>query len=276
MTRAMSKTRMQVIGLCRFSYPALGGFQIEHDTPEARAAFLYDPKRMAERFATFRALTLPALHAQSDPDFTLAIVVGDAMPQPLLERLLDLVQDMPQAMVISRAPGRHRQVMRDVINDVRTDTSRPSLQFRMDDDDAVAVTFVERLRAAASGITPMLAQHRYVGIDFNQGHIARIGPRGIRAKPTVETLWTPALGMVVAAGASRGIMNFGHAKLGRVMPVLTLPGEDMFVRGHNGFNDSRQKEGVKPVRLPPLDAAGEDHFRRTYNIDADAVRALYR
>ncbi len=272
----MDTAKMQVIGLCRFSYPALGGFQIEHETPEARAAFLYDPVRMEERFATFVALTLPSLKAQTDPDFTLAIVVGEAMPETLLARLLDLVEDIPQAIIIPRAPGRHRQVMREIINDVRHDSPLPSLQFRMDDDDAVAVTFVQRLREAAGDLGGMLAKHRYIGIDFNQGHIARIGPKGIHAKDTVETLWTPALGMVVAPGASRGIMNFSHAKLSRVMPVVTLPGENMFVRGHNQFNDSRQKDGIKPVRLPLLDAAGEAAFRRTYSIDADHVRALYR
>lgn len=267
---------MQVIGLCRFSYPALGGFQIEHESIEERAAFLYDPVRMDERFATFQSLTLPALKAQSDPDFTLAIVIGDSMPEPLLSRLLDLVEDMPQAVIVPRAPGRHRQVMCEVINEVRDDRPLPSLQFRMDDDDAVAVSFVARLREAASDLAPLLAKHRYVGIDFNQGHIARIGPKGIHANPTVETLWTPALGMAVAPGASRGIMNFSHAKLGRVMPVVTLPGEDMFIRGHNQFNDSRQKDGIRPVRLPLLDADGETAFRQTYNIDADAIRALYR
>jgi hypothetical protein len=145
----------------------------------------------------------------------------------------------------------------------------------MDDDDAVAVTFVQRLREAAGELGGMLRKHRYVGIDFNQGHIARIGPRGIHAKPCIETLWTPALGMAVAPGASRGIMNFSHVKLARVMPVVTLPGDDMFIRGHNEFNDSRQKDGIKPVRLRLLDAAGEAQFRQTYNIDADHVRALH-
>ncbi len=270
----MDNTRMQVIGLCRFSYPALGGFQIEHDSVQDRMAFLYDPVRMEERFATFETMTLPSLRAQSDGDFTLAIVVGTAMPAPLLERLFDLVGDMEQAVIIPREPGRHRQVMREVINLVRDD-DRPchSLQFRMDDDDAVAIRFVERLRAVAADLGPVLAQHRYVGIDFNQGHIARIDAQGLCASPTIETLWTPALGMAVAPGASRGIMNFSHAKLSRVMPVLSLPGEDMFIRGHNDFNDSRQKAGIRPVRLPRLDAAGEAEFKRIYNIDADHIRA---
>ncbi len=270
----MDSRKMQVIGLCRFSYPALGGFQVEHESPAARAAFLYDPVRMEERFATFETLTLPPLRAQTDSDFTLLIVVGTAMPEALLARLLDLVEDMPQAVVVARTPGRHRQVMREVINAARTETGLPSLQFRMDDDDAVACNFVERLREAAADLAPLITKHRYVGIDFNQGFIARITPEGIRAKPTTETLWTSALGMAVAPGASRGIMNFSHAKLSRVMPVVALPGEDMFIRGHNEFNDSRQKDGIRPVGLPPLDAAGEAQFRDLFNIDADHVRRV--
>ena len=270
----MDSAKMQVIGLCRFSYPALGGFQIEHESPEARAAFLYDTVRMNERFATFETLTLPPLRAQTDPDFTFVIVVGTAMPDPLLARLLDLVEDIPQAVVVARAPARHRQVMREVINSARADTGQPSLQFRMDDDDAVSCTFVERLRAAATDLAPLIARNRYVGIDFNHGQIARITQRGIAAKPAVETLWTPGLGMAVAPGASRGIMNFSHAKLSRIMPVATLPWDDMFIRGHNAFNDSRQKDGVKPVRLPQLDAEGEAHFKEVFNIDADHVRRV--
>jgi hypothetical protein len=41
---------MEVIGLCRFSYPAIGGFQVEHETLEERIAFLYADKRLEERF----------------------------------------------------------------------------------------------------------------------------------------------------------------------------------------------------------------------------------
>ena len=50
---------VQVVGLCRFSYPAFGGFQLEHDTIAAREAFLYAPQRIKERFQSFEALTLP-------------------------------------------------------------------------------------------------------------------------------------------------------------------------------------------------------------------------
>lgn len=272
----MNGADMQVIGLCRFSYPAIGGFQVEHESLAQREAFLYDPARMEERFRTFECLTLPALRAQTDPDFTLVVLIGQSLPAPLRARLEALLAGLPQAALLARAPGQHRPVMKEVINSVREDRGLPSLQFRMDDDDAVSVRFVERLRAAAQGLRGILARHRYVAIDFNQGFTARLDRGGIRAKPTIETLWTPGLGMAVAPRASRGIMNFSHAKLTRVMPVLSMPGEDIYIRGHNGFNDSRQKAGVRPVRLPRVDAQTAAHLKQAFALDEDHVRDVFR
>jgi len=37
---------MRVIGICRFSYPAHGGFRRMHDTLEEREAYLYHDTRM--------------------------------------------------------------------------------------------------------------------------------------------------------------------------------------------------------------------------------------
>ena len=85
----------------------------------------------------------------------------------------------------------------------------------------------------------------------------------------------PGLAMAVQPYETRTIFNFSHSRMTRFMPVTSFTGEDMFLRGYNQYNDSRQKPGIKPVALVPLDPDGEAHFRHTYNIDADAVRALY-
>ncbi len=265
---------MQVIGLCRFSYPALGGFQVEHQSLEDRTAYLYAPERLEERFRTFEAFTLPALTAQTDPDFTFLIIVGDSLPEAYRARLDALLSDLPQAVVQAHPPGPHRQVMQEAINSVRR-AKGPSLQFRMDDDDAVAVTYVDKLREAARDVRGLLRNHRHIAIDFNQGFVARPGPDGIAATPTHQPYTTAALALMFRPEVPLTVMNFAHAKVGRRMPTVTFSGEDMLVRGHNDFNDSRQKDGVKPVKLTPLDATGEAHFRATYNIDADRVRALY-
>ncbi|MEP2534261.1 putative rhamnosyl transferase [Shimia sp.] len=271
----MDSRDMQVIGICRFSYPAIGGFQVDHTTPEERMAYLYSPSRMEQRFRAFEAFTLPPLRAQTDPDFTFLVVIGDAMPALFRDRLHDQLADIPQAVIQEHAPGPHRAVMKSAINSVRTDNNAHCLQFRMDDDDAVGVRYVERLREAAQDLRPLMRKNRHIAIDFNQGYIAAPTPDGICGKPTVEHLWTAALAMAVRPGTDVSILNFGHSKLGRFMPVTSFTGEDMFVRGHSDNNDSRQTKGVRPVHLPAFDKEDEAHFKRVFNIDADQVRALF-
>lgn len=86
---------MQIIGLCRFSYPALGGFQVEHEGVAERSAYLYEPARMDERFRHFETIMLPSIAAQTEKDFTFIIVIGDNLPDLYQERLFDLCADIP-------------------------------------------------------------------------------------------------------------------------------------------------------------------------------------
>ncbi|WP_439526990.1 putative rhamnosyl transferase [Roseovarius mucosus] len=272
----MENANSQVIGLCRFSYPALGGFQVEHTETAEREAYLYAPERMQERFRLFEQFTLPPLRAQSDPEFTLLVVIGPNMPRQDHARLMDNLSGLPQARVIVRAPGRHRDVMREVINEALIDSDLPSLQFRMDDDDAVSVHFVERLRKLATNARGLLRSNRQVAIDFVNGFVATPTPDGILASATFQHMWTPALALSVRPGVRHTIMNYSHARLWQNVPTLSWPEEPMFVRGHNGYNDSRQKEGVRMPKLSLLDAEGEALFRAQFHIDADNVRASFR
>ena len=266
---------MQVIGLCRFSWPGIGGFQVEHQNLEARIDYLYTPARLEDRFRTFETITLPPLRAQSDPDFTFLIVIGETLPKLWHDRLLDLVSDMPQVIVQTQAPGRHRAVMQEAINSVRRFDNEPCLQFRMDDDDAVARVYVQMLREAAEDVRKLSRKHRFLAIDFNKGFIASPGPEGLRATPTSTPYTTAALAVILQPTEKRTVMNFAHAKVARNMPTVTFSGPDMLIRGHNDYNDSRQKPGVRPVDLLPLAPEDEDYFRSIFNIDADHVRRVF-
>ncbi len=262
---------MQTIGICRFSYPGEGGFQVEHQTMQDRMDYLYTPARMAERFATFETMMLPPLRGQTDDDFTLLVVIGDSLPALHRDRLEAAVADMPQAMIRAYPPGPHRKVMQQAINDVRRFDGDPCLQFRMDDDDAVACNYIERLREAARDVARMATKHRHIAIDFNQGFIARPSADGIAVAPTNTPYTTAALALLFQPDLPLSVMNFAHMKVGQKMPTVTFSGEDMLIRGHNDHNDSRQKPGVRAPKLTALDAAGKAHFKSTFNIDADAV-----
>ena len=266
---------MQAIGLCRFSYPALGGFQVEHETIEDRIAYLYAEKRLEERFVLFEHVALPCLRAQTDPNFEMIIVVGDSLPDVYLSRLLDLIAGLPQARVEVYPPMAHRQGLRDVLNNARKDRSEPCLQFRFDDDDAIGVDFIARLREAAQDAAALTAKNKMVAFDFHQRVTAEFSAQGISATQTWRPLLAAALAVQVAGGNGQSVMNFGHEKLGRFMPIVSYGDSPMWVRSHNDFNDSRQKANAKPVRVKPLDAEGVKMFRDRFAIDAPALQRAF-
>jgi hypothetical protein len=270
--RRRAARRAQVIGVCRFSYPALGGFKTEHDTPEARARYLYASERLDERFRLFEALTLPSLRAQSDPDFTFLIVIGTDFPPQRLAQLQALTQDMPQVVIKAYPPGRHREVMKDAINSVRKPGCY-SIQFRHDDDDAVNVTFVAKLRRTLRQHFPLFEGSRHVTIDFTRGHNVRADAQGLHAEPANQLFLGVGFAIVFRPDVDLSVMNFTHHDVWQHMPTITRTDPDMWLRGVNDHNDSGDRIGRNLALLTPEQ---ERRFARAYGLNAEAVRALWR
>lgn len=237
-------------------------------------AYLYAPARIEERLRLFEAVTLPGLKAQTDPDFIFLILIGESLPETYQKRLQALVADFPQSRIVARAPENHRAVCKSVINAAR-DMSQPCIQFRHDDDDAIAVTFVERLRRTAKDCAGLLQQYKLVGIDFNRGYVARFDANGIAAEPKVTQYWGVALAMAVKPNIKQTIMNFGHNRLPRFMTTVTFTDAPMFVRGHNDYNDSRQGDAVKRPDLKPLSEEDMQIFNAVFAIDAEHVKQVF-
>lgn len=265
---------MQVIGLCRFSYPAIGGFQVEHDSIEERIAFLYAEARLEERFQLMEAIALPCLRAQTDQDFELIIVIGDSLPAHHVSRLRDLCADIPQTTIHAEPPRRQRQVMKEILNAARRDPQAPCLQFRHDDDDAISVDFIERLRQTLQDCPGLVAKSKTLAVDFNRGYVAELGAAGIAATEIHRPYYVASLGMYVQGNCPLTIMNFAHEKILRFMPTVTISDAPMFVRSHNGFNDSRQKK-VKPVPVTPIDDALAADFEARFALRQDDVRRIF-
>lgn len=266
---------MQVVGLCRFSYPALGGFQTEHDSIEKRIDYLYQPKRMEDRFRHFEALALPSLKNQTDQDFTFLIVIGSQMPAVYKSRLAEMIASFPQAQILERDPGPHRAVMQDILLEARQTISGPCLQFRHDDDDAVAASFIERLRRTAQDCRALLKTHPMVAIDFNRGFFATADEEGLQARELVTPYLGVALGLMARAKAKRTIMNFGHHKLNQTMPTVTFTDEPMFLRSLNDHNDSKANLQKRGSNLVPLDGNEERQFRHLFGINTADIRRIF-
>lgn len=155
----------QIIGLLRFSYPSIGGFRKKHDTAEQAEAFLYDSARLDRRIALFERFTLPCLKTQTDPDFTMLILVGETMPQDAMARLQTLLRDIPQVRLLAYPSLPHYRAMRRAYDEVPRSDATHRTTFRLDDDDAVDHDFIKRLRHWAD----RLADDVPTAIAFNKG-----------------------------------------------------------------------------------------------------------
>jgi hypothetical protein len=267
--------KIETIGLCRFSYVGLGGYKVGHDTLEERRAYLYQPERMEGRFRLFESVCLPSIIGQTDPVFTMLIVIGQCFPDLYLERLHKLVSPFPNIKIKALPPKRHRPVMSRAINSARSDFDAPSLQFRLDDDDAMGVDFVERAKQAAIAMEPLWHHEPFSTIDFNRGYIYTADANGLKIQEDRYQYTAIALGAVIGAGNEQTIMQHGHHMLWRETPTLTFPDTDMWMRGHNGFNDSRSKGRGPEIDVHPVSDAEALHLRARFNIDNEQVKRVF-
>ena len=139
--------RVQMLGLCRFSYLGDRGFQVEHRSLDERRAFLYDPARLARCWAWFESVTLPGLIRQTDPDYTLVVMTSPDLPQPWLGRLHEIAAAHPQIRLELVPPMDHHRAVCARSTHPHIDPAAEWVgQFKHDDDDAVAFDFVARVR----------------------------------------------------------------------------------------------------------------------------------
>lgn len=262
---------MRVLGICRFSYPALGGFKRMHDTVQDREAYLYASERMELRFRHFETLTLASIAAQRDPDFTFLVLVGDSLPKPYLDRLRDITASVPQVRIVSRPPMKHRLAMQLVLQEELAGTETASIQFRLDDDDAVGIHFIRGLRRTARRSRRMREGWRNMAIEYRSGYSARLSADGISARAVQAPFWACGLAVLFQPGDPKTVMNYPHHKLHEVMPTLIDPSTPMFIRAVHGDNDS----GASDSRLKPLTDTESADFKARFNVDETFVKAVF-
>lgn len=147
-----------IIGFCRFSFLGLGDWaayrtgggppKLTDAVMASVAAKIYTPQRLDLRFWLFENLLLPSMRAQTDQDFTLVVLTSPEMPAPYLQRLQAMVADMPTVQVVVSAERTCKDALLPVVAAFREQRGHP-VQFRIDDDDCVAVNFIKDLRGAA-------------------------------------------------------------------------------------------------------------------------------
>ncbi len=231
--------RVQMLGLCRFSYLGLRGYQKDHASIAERRDYLYAPDRLARRWRWFTELALPGWRAQSDPDFTLVIMTGPDLPEPYLSNLRDLVAAIPQLRLALVPPmDRHLAACRAAISPHVDETADVVGHFRHDDDDAVALDYIDLTRKDFARVRGLWKAEKLLSLDYSRGVMLR--PEGGRMAftPRICQNMGVALTLFMAPDADATALHYDHSKLPRWMPGVAVTRPLMFLRSVHLDSDS--------------------------------------
>jgi hypothetical protein len=266
----MADGGVQVLGLCRFSYPAaLEGFQTRHDTMEARRAALYAPRRLETRLFWFEHILLPGIRAQTGQDFTLLLLMGEDLPDPWHTRLRALIDPVPQIRPVYRPTGPHRQVYRDILKAARDPEARAVAEFRLDDDDAVALNYVTNIRRSFAQLRALWRSNGRLALDQGKGVVVEAKGEDISLTPLLAHCWAPALTVYLRPADRACVMDCPHQRVWQRMPLVSFTDQVMFLRGSHATNDSPiSLTGTHPAELDPAELPGL--VKRRFGVDIDA------
>lgn len=144
-----------IYGHIRFSFYGITDTRNKPDTDGSTLARLYDETRMARRFFLFENLTLPGLIHQTDRDFRTVIMSSKLMPDHFKQRLTALAARLPGAVVEFSHHERGDLAFHKYMVEAAGHKGRGiSVHFRLDDDDAVSVNYISRLREISRILSP--------------------------------------------------------------------------------------------------------------------------
>ncbi len=255
---------IRVIGICRFALLGRGDWKAYRDGSAGDAAIiarqaevLFAPARLEARLKSFELLTLASLGGQSDQDFRFVVLSSEQMPAPFRARLAALCAGVPQVSLhfcpVTTAPAAQRALFRE-----RGIRYGEVLQFRLDDDDCLAVDFIRRMKEATAA-------------SMAEDGIFVAAPRGVvysaRGGAAAGVYDWPVDFMSAGAAIrhpSKSIYEFGHFGMARRFPALPVADCPSLVL-HDGTNDTpftaglAQRRQMRRMRAPRI-----EHMRRRF------------
>ena len=148
--------RETIVGICRFSFLGKCDWAETRNEDGAsdevmtrRHALLYSDARLRRRFEAFERMCLPAIRAQTDPDFSFWLLTSPELPAPWMQHLTRICADIPQIRVLVSEARRTSDALRPHLRKAARAAGHPVIQFRIDDDDALSRHHVARIRRNA-------------------------------------------------------------------------------------------------------------------------------
>ncbi len=231
----MFETRA-IYGHIRFSFYGLTDTRTQPDPDGVALARLYDETRMARRFFMFENLTLPSLINQTDHDFRTVIMSSTVMPDRYKDRLNAMAAKLPGTVVEYSHHERGDLAFHKYMVEASGYKGRAnSVHFRLDDDDAVSVNFIARLREVTRILSPSTHVTFPTGIFvFPASATEAIGVS------MVQQRFLTAIGLATVNGPSftKNPFQMMHGNVWTRWPVVSDPSFCANIRSQHFENDS--------------------------------------
>lgn len=230
--------RPQAIVVIRFSYLGENGWRLTHNGLDANRAVLYDEARLERRFRLFEALTLPSLLAQTDSDFTTAILIGKDFPPVWRKRLTDLVKPLKDARIIALPPMKNFAATKKAL-ELCTKAESHVISIRLDDDDAMSVDCIAEQKRLGPMVLEISGIDTPTVIAFNNGLFLKIAEDGNRLFGVIESLPLGiGMGMIAPKHMRPTIFSTDHRQIHTRWNCYTESVTPHFIRSVHGDNDS--------------------------------------
>jgi hypothetical protein len=229
-----------IYGHIRFSYYGMTDTRLSPKKDDNALALLYDETRMARRFYLFENLTLPSLIAQTDKGFKTIIMSSDVMPDPFKERLSTIAARLPGAEVIfsSQRTG-DRAFRKPMLESLGPKSTGTAVHFRLDDDDALAASYIARLRRLSH--TLPTTTH----ITFPYGIMLFPKKANVAEGTSIlhrQMLQSPGLARVNGPGFAKNPFEMQHGSVWERWPLVSDPSFPAYIRTFHYENDTSAKQ----------------------------------
>jgi len=216
-------------------------------TPGREHAIRNRPGWLAERFDLFERICLPSVASQTCRDFRWVIYFDKDTPEPFRSRIEELRQVVPFTPYFTglfRSEGWNRSV-----GELFPDRTPYLLTTRLDNDDALAVDYVERVQEAVRG----REAEAPLSVNITQGYV-RSGPALYQLSHPSNAFFSRFCAWNADMVMATSILHMDIANRGPVIQLGGPGGWLQVVHGSNVSNRVRGRrisaEGVAPLFFP--------------------------
>lgn len=233
------------VGYTRFSIldPGRSAFKLSRGGEEdAYAAALFAPDRLRPRADAFLGIAAPLLQAMGEGrDYRHIVHYSNRLPEPYLGDLLEAARANPVLYPLCAEDGvTMTQAMTDLAREHR---ARVVVQFRVDDDDVLAVDFLDHLAPFAR------IEDAGRSVNLASGYAAYLDGEGRVHAPRIEERPFASCGQAyigtfdLRTGRLRLDAKGQHTRMYRIRPHIVRAGPPTFLRLLHPGQDTRLDAG---------------------------------